>query len=71
MTTNNVFVRGLPSNIVDLAQEAATARSLHPLPASNNPGYRFEKAARDLMDAFQLGEVGDMQTLTNLQNQLA
>ena len=71
MTTNNVVIRGLPSNIVELAQEAATARSLRTLPAINTPSYRFEKAARDLMDAFQLGEVDDMQNLTNLQNQLA
>ena len=71
MTTNNVVIRGLPSNIVELAQEAATARSLRTLPAINTPSYRFEKAARDLMDAFQLGEVDDMQDLTNLQNQLA
>ena len=60
MTTNNVVIRGLPSNIVELAQEAATARSLRALPATNTPSYRFEKAARDLIDAFQLGEVDDM-----------
>ena len=60
MTTNNVFVRGLPSNIGELAREADTARSLRALPVANTPSYRFKKAARDLIDAFQLGEVGNI-----------
>ena len=45
MTTNNVFVRGLPSNIVELAREADTARSLRTLLAANTLSYRFKKAA--------------------------
>ncbi len=60
MTTNNVFIRGLPSNIVELAWEADAARSLRTLLAANTLSYRFEKAARDLIDAFQLGEVGNI-----------
>ena len=45
MTTNNVFVRGLPSNIVELAREADTARSLRTLLVANTPSYYFKKAA--------------------------
>ena len=51
-TINNVLIKRLPSNIIDLAYKAAIARSLYLLLITSNLSYCFKKAARDLIDAF-------------------